>query len=462
MHKLAEYFTIAFRARERPFMDVKSQHPIEYRYAFLGQITDNLIIAGCIGLSLLMWALSPIRTLSLQPRPGCQRKLNSGDNCRWHHHLQQDRRKVDGLFYRPMSPMPMHLLLCRRPVPPSLPVPLIFRSQIPPVPLRTFAVPQNGDPSARLDASTSYPTSVVDPPQAQVNINSGEKLRETTDGLSSSSGPRQRPDAPPKSPIARTPSTSSHYQFASASFSACTPNRSSGFSSSSSASASARSALSIAEIDCFFVQGSRSSVRSAARSNSSSQSQPPSAEGSGDVWTSDEAERERQREERKAFMKARHHLREEARRRKRISAGGPTENTEAATWREAIQAQAVMPLKGIPESRAGSSRGVSTSGSPRGLQHPKPPAGPLVDTLRTPPLPSGPGPPPKPEMPVDTLADTLSECLIVSDAIPQEQKSDQDSTPPADGTHPTLNRFDSDDTAVAIPVIISTNNTPPS
>ncbi|CAE6483229.1 unnamed protein product [Rhizoctonia solani] len=342
-----------------------------------------------------------------------------------------------------------------------------FPLPTPPAPLRTFAVYQNGD----TNASTSYPASVEDPgQQARINTHLGETLREATPCTSSSSRVRQGSDAPPKSPLARPPSTSSQYQFASASFSRCTPTRSSGFSSSSSTSA--RSALSIAEIDCFFVQGSRSSAY-AARSNSSSQSRPPSEPGGGsaslselgmssneeagstDVWTSDEAERERRREERKAFMQARQQLREDARRKKRQSTGGLNNDAHTATWREVIQAQTVMPLKGIPESRTSSSRGPSASGSPRGIQHAMQSGEPLADMLRAPPLPSGPGPPPEPDDAVNTLAATLSKSMATSDPIPDEHKRDPGLTPPTDGTPPTLNRFDSGKTAVGIPAIIS-------
>ncbi|KAH7339759.1 hypothetical protein B0J17DRAFT_656649 [Rhizoctonia solani] len=347
-----------------------------------------------------------------------------------------------------------------------------FPLPTPPAPLRTFTIYQNGDPNISIDASTSYPTNVENPGQeVRINTNSGEKLREATNYPSSLNGVRQGSDAPPKSPFSRTPSTSSQYQFASASFAKCTPTRSSGFSSSSSASA--RSALSIAEIDCFFVQGSRSSAYSAARSNSSSQSRPPSEPGgsaslselgmssneeagSADVWVSDEAERERRREERRAFMQARQQLRENTRRMKRQS-GGPNNDAHTTTWREVIQAQAVMPLKGIPESRAGSSRGPSASGSPRGIQHAMQSGEPFADMLRAPPLPSGPGPPPEPDGAVSTLAATLSKSMAVSDSIPDEQKSDPGPTPPADAndTPPTLNRFDSGKTAVGIPAVIA-------
>ncbi|CAE6511172.1 unnamed protein product [Rhizoctonia solani] len=335
----------------------------------------------------------------------------------------------------------------------------------PPAPLRTFTLAQND--AGALDANTSYPTSGEDPAQhARISVISGKKSQEANS--TSPNAPRQAPDASPKSPTARTPSSGSRHQFAPAPFSVSTPNRSWGFSSSSSASA--KSALSIAEIDCFFVQGSRSSAYSAAHSNSSSQSRPPSEPGggpaplselglssneeagSGDKWMSDEAERERQREERKAFMKARKNLREEARRMKRLSAGGQIDDTHTATWREAIQAQAVMPLKGIPESRAGSSRGASASGSPRGSQHAKQSAEPLANMLTAPPLPSGPGPPPESDAPVETLAASLSESMTISGGIPEGQASNGP-TPPADGAPPTLNRFDSGKTAVGIPAI---------
>ncbi|CAE6366606.1 unnamed protein product [Rhizoctonia solani] len=331
--------------------------------------------------------------------------------------------------------------------------PSYFSLPNPPAPLRAFTLA----PSETHAASTSYPKSVRNP--AQITANSGEKLQEVTNAPRSNA-PRQKHNGPPKSPCAPTPP---HYQFASAPFSTCTPTRSSGISSSSSTSA--RSMLSIAEIDCFFVQGSRSSAYSAARSNSSSRSRPPSESdgcsaplselglssseeaGSGDIWVSEEAERERQREERKAFMKARQNLREEARRKKRKS-GGQADDTHTATWREAIQTQAAMPLKGIPESRAGSSRGASASGSPHGNQ---PATRPLGDMPRISPLSSGsgPGPPLEPDVAVNTLVDSLPGSMAISESLPGEQTS------PTDDTHPTLNRFDSGETAVGTPAIIS-------
>ncbi|CAE6526632.1 unnamed protein product [Rhizoctonia solani] len=334
--------------------------------------------------------------------------------------------------------------------------PSYFSLPNPPAPLRAFTLA----PSETHAASTSYPKSARQP--ARITANSGEKLQEVTNAPRSNA-PRQKHNGPPKSPCAPTPP---HYQFASAPFSTCTPTRSSGISSSSSTSA--RSMLSIAEIDCFFVQGSRSSAYSAARSNSSSRSRPPSESdgcsaplselglssseeaGSGDIWVSEEAERERQREERKAFMKARQNLREEARRKKRKS-GGQTDDAHTATWREAIQTRAAMPLKGIPESRAGSSRGASASGSPHGNQPATRPAEPLGDMLRMSPLPpgSGPGPPLEPDVAVNTLVDSLPGSMAISESSPEEQTS------PTDGTPPALNRFDSGETAVGIPAIIS-------
>ncbi|KAG8730757.1 hypothetical protein FRC11_005874, partial [Ceratobasidium sp. 423] len=119
-----------------------------------------------------------------------------------------------------------------------------FPLPTPPAPLRSFALIQNDLGS--LDADTSYPTSAEDSAQqARINADSGAKLQETSSA--SSNAPQQAPDARPKSPLARTPSPGSRYQIVPPPCSACTPNRSSGFSSSSSASA--RSALSIAEID---------------------------------------------------------------------------------------------------------------------------------------------------------------------------------------------------------------------
>ncbi|CAE6438444.1 hypothetical protein ACGC1H_006982 [Rhizoctonia solani] len=337
----------------------------------------------------------------------------------------------------------------------------------PPAPLRTFTLAPS-ETNAGAPASTSYSKSTRDRAQpAQITLNSGEKLQEVTNAPKSNAA-RQKADGS-KSPFAPTPSKGSPYQFASAPFATCTPTRSSGFSSSSSTSA--RSMLSIAEIDCFFVQGSRSSAYSAPRSNSSSRSRPPSESGgcsaplselglssseetgSGDIWVSEESERERQREERKAFMKARQSLREEARRKKRKT-GGQADDAHTATWREVIQTRAAMPLKGIPESRAGSSR-ASASGSPRGNQPTTRPLEPLVDMLRTSPLPpgSGPGPPLEPDAAVNTLVDTLPGSMAISESLPEEQASEQ--TFPTDDTPPALNRFDSGETAVGTPATIS-------
>ncbi|CAE6416738.1 unnamed protein product [Rhizoctonia solani] len=341
-----------------------------------------------------------------------------------------------------------------------------FPLPAPPAPLRAFTLAQNDTSVGVEPSTTSYPTSITDPSA----VSGGEKLKETTNMYSrriSIPGDRLC-----KSPSARSPS---HYQLTSSvPFSECTPNRSSALSSSSSASI--RSALSIAEIDCFFVQGSRSSAYSATRSNSSSLSRAPSdadggsaslselgqssnEEAGSERWVSDEAERERQREERRAFMKARQNLREEARRRKRASTGGIVDDSHAATWREVIGAKKAIPLRGIPESRASSSRGPSTVGSPRSPHMARRPAAPLADMLGASPPPSGPGPPSESEIPVDTLADALSEAMNLSETTPEEQTSDQDSTP--DGIIPPLNRFDSDETAVGLPAIPQVDTHPP-
>ncbi|CEL60761.1 hypothetical protein RSOLAG1IB_04000 [Rhizoctonia solani AG-1 IB] len=337
-----------------------------------------------------------------------------------------------------------------------------FPLPTPPAPLRASALAQNDTNVGVEPSATSYPNSTITDPSTH---SSGENLRETTN-MSCRSGSRRVSmpvDGSSKYPSAPSPS---HYHFTSTvPFSACTPNRSSALSSSSSASI--RSALSIAEIDCFFVQGSRSSAYSATRSNSSSLSRAPSDAGAGsaslselglssneeagsDRWVSDEAERDRQREGRRAFMKARQKLREEAR-KKRASTGGVPDDSQTATWREVIGASTAMALRGIPESRASSSRGYSTAGSPRSPHEAKQPTAPLADMLRTsPPPPSGPGPPPEPCIPVDALAGVLSETMNLSEAASEDQKSDQDSTP--DGI-PSLNRFDSDNTAVGLPAV---------
>ncbi|CCO29012.1 hypothetical protein BN14_03014 [Rhizoctonia solani AG-1 IB] len=379
-----------------------------------------------------------------------------------------------------------------------------FPLPTPPAPLRASALAQNDTNVGVEPSATSYPNSTITDPSTH---SSGENLRETTN-MSCRSGSRRVSmpvDGSSKYPSAPSPS---HYHFTSTvPFSACTPNRSSALSSSSSASI--RSALSIAEIDwyvsvsrllpkpsflidkrtthrvglrislyeiprliqiglcSFFVQGSRSSAYSATRSNSSSLSRAPSDAGAGsaslselglssneeagsDRWVSDEAERDRQREGRRAFMKARQKLREEAR-KKRASTGGVPDDSQTATWREVIGASTAMALRGIPESRASSSRGYSTAGSPRSPHEAKQPTAPLADMLRTsPPPPSGPGPPPEPCIPVDALAGVLSETMNLSEAASEDQKSDQDSTP--DGI-PSLNRFDSDNTAVGLPAV---------
>ncbi|KAF8756981.1 Basic region leucine zipper [Rhizoctonia solani] len=327
--------------------------------------------------------------------------------------------------------------LCRRAIPggPKSASSSYFPLPNPPAPLRAFALAQS-DTSHGVEPSTaSYPNSTSNPSAHSRR----EKPKENRNASCSSRG---QADRPCKSPSAPSPSPS-HYQFASAApFSVSTPNRSSALSSSSSASI--RSALSIAEIDCFFVQGSRSSAYSATRSNSSSLSRAPSDAGGGSAslselglssneegerWVSDEAERERQREGRRAFMKARQNLRDEARRRRRESKGESVDISHAATWRE-----------------------------PRASQMARRFPAPLTDMLgMSSPPPSGPGPPSGSDVPVDTLADVLSESMSLSGTPPEEQKSDQDSTP--DGI-PTLNRFDSDNTAVGLPAVPQVDTQP--
>lgn len=212
----------------------------------------------------------------------------------------------------------------------------------------------------------------------------------------------------------------------------------------------------------FFVQGSRSSTYS-ARSHSSSRSRAPSEGTSGpaplselglgssdelveEPWTSDEAERERRREERRAFMKARQSLREEVRRRRLDSGGEELGLHPNVTWREVIQARAVMPLKGIPPARI-SPRTTTPRQSPdaqEGLQVS------LADGLITQsPPPSGPGPPDEPvggAAVVDTLASLFSGLSL--GASGGEQASDPI---PFGDTLPSLSRFDSDHTALGSP-----------
>ncbi|ELU42686.1 hypothetical protein AG1IA_03283 [Rhizoctonia solani AG-1 IA] len=157
-------------------------------------------------------------------------------------------------------------------------------------------------------------------------------------------------------------------------------------------------------------------------------------------------------------MKARQNLRDEARRRRRESKGESVDVSHAATWREVIGTSTTMPLRGIPESRASSSHGHSAAGSPRASQMARRFPAPLTDMLgMSSPPPSGPGPPSGSDVPVDTLADVLSESMSLSGTPPEEQKSDQDSTP--DGI-PTLNRFDSDNTAVGLPAVPQVDTQP--
>ncbi|KAG9075377.1 hypothetical protein FS749_012967, partial [Ceratobasidium sp. UAMH 11750] len=170
----------------------------------------------------------------------------------------------------------------------------------PPAPLRAFTLPQSGDPAKGTEGTTSYPTSVASSLRDGPSQPAAEKG--ATQARSADSPKRRYPKA--------TDSTKS-YTHSSASISGTAPlqfataapfcaNGSSPYLSSGSHSA--RSALSIAEIDCFFVRGSHSSTYSAPLRSPCSQAASECAglsdysadqtsnDETSDMWTSDQAE----------------------------------------------------------------------------------------------------------------------------------------------------------------------------
>ncbi|KAF8608639.1 hypothetical protein BDV93DRAFT_541112 [Ceratobasidium sp. AG-I] len=367
-----------------------------------------------------------------------------------------------------------------------------FALPTPPAPLRSFTLPSTTDSAEGTEgATTSYPTSLSsrrDGESGDLRRGCGEnKARATSkpEALDQTVARRtSKADSKAQSHSQSSASVAGSSQFASA-VPHSTSRSGSPFISSPGAH-SARSALSIAEMDCFFVQGSRSSAYSVRSSSNSSKYQSDHSAASisdfglsssdgmrgdqSEIWTTDAAERERQRMERQAFMKARKEAREEVRRKNRPSKGQLPENdTEATlTQRGAVQAQNSTSPKVVPKSRH-STRGHKREEAiaPRSLLGPTASTGPPVpaESSSTQPPPSGPGPPQirnssslEQSGSIDPLASDLSTNLTLSTAPSSEGAQESDnvplkdvSIPPQDESTPTapvLGRFNSDETEV--------------
>jgi hypothetical protein len=124
-----------------------------------------------------------------------------------------------------------------------------FPLPTPPAPLRRFAL-QNDDSSTNAEGSTLYPTSIASSKQdpVSVRINNAENAKEVANRPASSTPTHHDPPKSPKTRQSQSSVSAHRFEFASAApFSSNLHVGSSGLSSSSSHSA--RSALSIAEID---------------------------------------------------------------------------------------------------------------------------------------------------------------------------------------------------------------------
>ncbi|QRV79147.1 hypothetical protein RhiJN_07162 [Ceratobasidium sp. AG-Ba] len=366
-----------------------------------------------------------------------------------------------------------------------------FPLPTPPAPLRSFTLPQN-DSAKMTDGgdTNTYPTSVASTSQRDALVRASEKrVKEARTTVSAPEhverkSARRSSRAADSSSKAHTHSSASISGMGAFQFATAAPfgiNAGSNSYIPSPGVHSARSALSIAEIDCFFVQGSRSSTYSAYSPRSqpvtgstgrSDQSAEPTLSsndelgegGSSDMWLSDQAERERRRAERQAFMKARKEAREELRKQRRLAKVGAADGLSAeaqSDWRQAIRSHGTIPLNDVPLSRESirERKRANTAASERAIKGniPNQPlvlASHIAPTTAAPP--SGPGPPdraPSESTSADTLANDLTTNLSLS-TQPSEilENSPEDSTEqtPADQpqTAPVLNRFDSDETEV--------------
>ncbi|KAG8772195.1 hypothetical protein FRC12_003205 [Ceratobasidium sp. 428] len=360
-----------------------------------------------------------------------------------------------------------------------------FPLPTPPAPLRSFTVPQNTESTRGTEGdTTTYPTSISSSHRDTSSARAAEgRTKQARSGPSPATGleqkaPRRSSRTADSSNKSRAQSSASISDVSTFQFASAAPfgiNCTGSPYVSSPGGHSARSALSIAEIDCFFVQGSRSSTYSAhsprsqsvsasgGRSDHSTEPTLSSNEemGGSDMWMSDQAERERQRAERLAFMKARKEAREELRRQKRAERVGPGNDLSAqsrSTWREAIRSQGAMTLTNAPTREWARERKRTTTEESKISTVTNQTVLPAACT-DTPTPPSGPGPPGHvlSDSSVDTLANNLTTNLTLStlpsailenpraeDATPQQAERE----PPG---APVLNRLDSDQTEIGSP-----------
>ncbi|KAG8756009.1 hypothetical protein FRC12_010715 [Ceratobasidium sp. 428] len=356
-----------------------------------------------------------------------------------------------------------------------------FPLPTPPAPLRSFTVPQNAESTRGTDEdTTTYPTSISSSHQDTSSVRAAEgRTKQARSATSPAAGleqkaPRRSSRAAGSSNKSRAQSGASISDVSTFQFASAAPfgiNTANSPYVSSPGGHSARSALSIAEIDCFFVQGSRSSTYSAhsprsqsvsASGGRSDHSTEPTLSsnderGGSDLWMSDQAERERQRAERLAFMKARKEAREELRKQKRIERVGPSNDLNAqsrSTWRETIRSQGTIALNAPTREWARERKRTTTE---------EPKISTITDRIvvpaactDTPTPPSGPGPPGHvlSDSSVDTLANDLTTNLTLS-TLPSEileNSRAEDATPQrVEGEPPgapVLNRLDSDQTEI--------------
>lgn len=184
-----------------------------------------------------------------------------------------------------------------------------------------------------------------------------------------------------------------------------------------------------------------------------------------EIWMSDDAERERQRLERLAFMKVRKEARDELRRKTRAAKGQALEERTEKT--QTLRAQKVISPEVIPKPQhSAREQKREDKTTLRGPINPAVSAGPSrVEASSAQPPPSGPGPPQIPDSPsleqsssIDSLASNLSSNLTFSTLSSSEVISGSDdilskdaSLPPRDESTPiapALSRFDSDETEV--------------
>ncbi|KAG8745220.1 hypothetical protein FRC10_008532 [Ceratobasidium sp. 414] len=307
-----------------------------------------------------------------------------------------------------------------------------FLLSAPPAPLRAFTLLQAEMSTRGTEGdATTYPASVSSSQQDENSI--VEKWAEQ---------PRSADAAPRRSSGAVEPSSKT-YAHSSTSISGATPlqfataapfgvNDAGSPYMSSSGSHSARSALSITEIDC-------------------------SNDETSDMWTSDRAERERQRAERQACMRARKEAKEELRMQRRLARVGAADELSVQTeptWRETIRSQGTPSSDDVPATRARVRKRAATMDSTffaAALGRAVAPAV-SADT----PTPSGPSPPGHARS-NPASADTLANDLTTSLTLPTlpseilENPQPRDTTPGDPPSAPVLDRFDSGETEIGAP-----------